>query len=463
MPRRVEDIVPSNRRTVKEKAAAPEQKPRTRRPAKDAPALRDDEVEDVVPIRKSNIRVTPPPAAPRPRKAASRASKARKIGVGVFAAVVAIVAGTAYVASTYFSHATFTIVPITMPVNVNSTTIVATGTSTPGYVRYQLIPYHGAASTTLPAADGTFSSTKATGTVTLFNSYATQGQRLIAGTRFSDENGLIYRLQSSVVVPGYTSAGGNMSPGTIRATVVADEAGSQYNMAKNDAGTELHVVAYKGAPRYETIYAKAYAGMAGGFSGTKKIVNQTLLASTTADIQMALTKSLIAQALAHVPDGYVTYPAAYGTSFAPTDVSGTDPKKAVVTVSGTLYSIVFKKTDLAAKLAGQDAVDRFGKSPYSIDGIENLSFTITNPSTFRASKSNTLIARLSGSMTLKGNVPVAELTHKLAGIPLADTRTVFASYGSVIDISKSSGELFPSWAGSVPKDEKRITINLKDE
>ena len=201
--------------------------------------------------------------------------------------------------------------------------------------------------------------------------------------------------------------------------------------------------------------------MAGGFAGTKKIVNQQLLASTTADVQAALTKSLAAQALAHVPDGYVTYPTAYGTSFAPTDVGGSDPKKAVVTVSGTLYSVIFKKTDLAAKLAGPDNMSRFGSAPYSIAGLESLTFAITNPSTFRPSKMNTLIARLSGNITITGIVPTDEIKHKLAGIPLGNTRQIFASYGSVIDISKSSGELFPSWAGAVPKDENRISLEVK--
>jgi len=252
MPRRVEDILPSNRRTVRDIApsrreSADSVKPRTRR--KEAPVEKDEEVEEVVPIRTSNrssgLRVTPPPPTPRTKKPASRGSKAKKIGVGVFIAVVAIVGITAYIASTYFSHASFTIVPVTIPVNVQSSTIVATGTSTPGYVKYQIVKYGGAASTTIPAVDGTVTATKASGSVTLFNSYSTQGQRLIAGTRIAGDNGLVYRLQSSVVVPGYTSVGSNTSAGTVRATVIADEAGAKYNMAKNDGGTDLRVVAQR--------------------------------------------------------------------------------------------------------------------------------------------------------------------------------------------------------------------------
>lgn len=462
MPRRVEDIIRSDRRTVRDipRPEKPADKPHRKEQVSDSEA-------ESVPIRRNTtapLHVTPPPPKEPPRARrprASRASKARKIGVGVFLAVILLVAGTAYVASTYFSHATFTIVPVTLPVTATNTTIVVTATTTPGYLRYEVVRYTGSASTTLPAIDGTVVSTKATGTVTLFNSYAKDGQRLIAGTRFAGENGQIYRLSSSVFIPGYTSSGVGTSPGTIRATLVADAAGSQYNMARNDGGSVLHIVAYQGSPRYDTVYAKAYTGMTGGFAGTKKIVNPQVLASTTADVQAALTRSLAAQALAHVPEGYVTYPTAYGTSFAPTDVSGSDPKKAVVTVSGTLYSIVFKQRELAAKLAGPDNMSRFGSAQYSITGLESLNFTITNPSTFRATKLNTLIARLSGSITLTGVVPTDEIRHKLAGMPLADTRQVFASYGSVIDISRSSGELFPSWASAVPKDESRISVVVK--
>jgi hypothetical protein len=65
-------------------------------------------------------------------------------------------------------------------------------------------------------------------------------------------------------------------------------------------------------------------------------------------------------------------------------------------------------------------------------------------------------------MVLKGVVPAEELKHKLAGLSLSDTRAVFASYNPVIDITKSFGELFPSWTSSVPKDEKRISLIIKD-
>jgi len=440
MPRRVEDIIINDRRSVRSVRA---EKPveRVRMPAE-------------------RIRVTPPPIKDRPRKA-SRANKAKKISLLAFLAVVLIVAGTAYIASTYFSRATFTIVPVTIPVSVDNVTIVATGTSTSGYLRYEILKYSGVASTSIPAADGQYISAKASGAVVLYNSYSTQGQRLIAGTRFIGENGMTYRLPSSIFIPGYSSTNGSLVPGTIKTAVVADEAGAQYDMARANGTDMLKIAAYQGSPRYDTVYARLASDIAGGFAGAKKTVNQALLASTTKDIQDMLTKSLLVQAKAGVPADYVTYDNAYGTVFADPAIGGSTAHSATITVTGTLYSVIFKKTDLAAKLAGQGSIDRFGKSAYSISGLESLKFAITNPGTFRPAKANTLIARLNGNIELTGTVSIDGLRSKLAGLPLSGTQGVFASYSSVIDIAKSSGELFPSWSGAVPKDLNRISIILK--
>lgn len=439
MPRRIEDIVINDRRSIR---SIPLEK-----------AMRK-----AAPLHK--IKVAPPPPIQESRKG-PRNRNSRRLWLAIIIAVVLVVAGTALIASKAFSRATFTIVPVTAAVGVSNVTIVATGTSTPGYIKYDVIKYTGTASTTLPAADGPYISTKASGTVTLYNYYGAQGQRLVAGTRFAGDSGLVYRLSSSVFIPAYKGSGSAIVPGTIRAVITADDPGAQYNL-KNDGAMTLKIIAFTGGPRYENVFAKMHTDITGGFVGTKKTVNQALLASTTKNLESALLKALRAQAVAGVPSGYVTYDNAYGTSFAAPAIGGEAAKTATVAVTGTFYNVTFKRSELVAKLAGSANVDRFGNRPFSTEGLESLEFTITNPSTWRPAKANTLIARLNGNMKLKGTVPEKELKQKLAGLSLADTRAVFASYSPVIDISKSFGELFPSWAASVPKDENRISLLVKD-
>ncbi len=466
MPRRVEDIIRTDRRSirnvsVKESEKIPEKKPA----ARVRPASKPD-IEDMSPVRKtrtsSAIRLPKIVQEPPIGRTGRKGRGGRRLWLLIVIGVVAVVGFTAFIASSYFSRATFSIVPVTFPVSVNNVTIVATGTSTPGYIRYDVARYNGTASTSIPASDGPIISTKSTGTVTLYNYFATEGQRLIAGTRLSNDNGMIYRLTSSIFIPGYKASGGSIIPGTIRTTVVAESAGAQYDLGRNEGSGTLKVVAYKGAPRYDSIYAKAYSDIAGGFSGTKKTVDKSLLASTTENLQKALQKTLESQALANVPPGSVTYNTAYTISFSQPKIGGEAAKSATVTLTATLYSVLFKKSELVAKLAGSQNVGRFGKWPFSSDGLENLKFSITNPGTFKPTAGNALIARLNGNMQLRGIVPTDELRQKLAGLSLAQTRAVFGSYSSVIDISKSLGELFPSWASSVPKDENRITVVVKD-
>lgn len=466
MPRRVEDIIRTDRRSIRSVPVRESEKTPEKRPAvKPRPTSKPD-IEDVSPARKGRLPsavrlpmiVQEPPAV----RSGRRGRGSRRLWLLIVLGVVAVVGFTAFIASSYFSRATFSIVPVTLPVSVNNVTIVATGTSTPGYIRYDIARYNGIASTSIPASDGPVISTKSTGTVTLYNYFATEGQRLIAGTRLSNDNGMIYRLTSSVFIPGYKASGGSVIPGTIRTSVVAETAGAQYDLGKNEGSGTLKIVAYKGAPRYDSIYAKVYSDIAGGFSGTKKTVNQSLLASTTENLQRALLKTLQGQALANVPAGSVTYDTAYTISFSQPKIGGEAAKSATVTVTATLYSVLFKESELVAKLAGSQNVDRFGKSAFSSDGLESLKFSITNPGTFKPTAGNALIARLNGNMQLRGIVPTEELKRKLAGLSLADTRAVFGSYSSVIDINKSLGELFPSWASSVPKDEKRITVVVKD-
>jgi len=314
----------------------------------------------------------------------------------------------------------------------------------------------------MPATDGPDIATKSSGTITLYNTYATTGQRLIAGTRFEGNNNLVYHLTSSVIIPGYTKSNNSINPGTIRANIVAERAGSEYNLRKIDFTSTLKIVAYDGGPRYDTIYAKLYTDLTGGYMGTKKTVKSAELASTTEVLGSDLLKELKKQASALVPAEYVTFDNAYTFSHTPPIVAGETVNKATITVSGTLYSIIIKKSDLIAKLAGSQNIDRFGKGSYTTLGLDTLRFLISNPGTFQPNKSNVMIARLNGNIELRGIIPIDELKHKLAGLTLIETQPVFASYNSVINTNKSFGELFPSWALRVPQDENRITLFIKD-
>src|SRR5438105_2563591 len=168
MPRRVQDIVPGDRRGIRDIPVEKEPSATAKGPGRRAsvptdekdPRGEDASKERAMPIRRVSrageakkedrpVKEPPrdmpimPPAA-RPRKGKKRLWLLLTLGI------IVVIAGAAYAASTYFSHATFTIVPRSIPVSVNST-YIAQDVPSPGTLAYELIALHGSASSTVPA------------------------------------------------------------------------------------------------------------------------------------------------------------------------------------------------------------------------------------------------------------------------------------------------------------------------
>lgn len=93
-------------------------------------------------------------------------------------------------------------------------------------------------------------SKKATGKITVYNNYSTTPQRLILNTRFQSPDGRIYRLATSLMVPGKTIMNGKETPGSVDAVVIAEEEGAQYDIGP----TRFTIPGYIGDPRYESMY-----------------------------------------------------------------------------------------------------------------------------------------------------------------------------------------------------------------
>lgn len=461
MPRRVQDIVPNNHRSIREipiernTLTAPIEPPKKRtshtiaikKPEKRKEVVEQDEQTTDASVKR--ISVTPP---------RSKRSRGSRTWIIVLLAVVVSVAGVGYVASVYFSRASFTLVPRSIPVAVNSTYIAQ---NTPGKaaLTYEIAAVKGSVSANVSATDGPAISTSAKGKVTLYNAYAAQPQRLIAGTRLSDESGRIYRIVSSISIPGYTMVNGSISPGTLVTSITADKPGQEYNLINANAVNTIKVVAYKGTPRYDSIYARLASDITGGYVGTKKTISPGVIASTTIELQTKLTASLLEQVKGSIPEGYIMYPSGYTTSFQAPTTGGVDPKSATLTLQGTLYGIIFKRDELVRRLAGDDAVAAFAEFAYTTPGLESLDFSIANQKDFSAEKKNTLIIKLRGDTLLLGTIPVKDLKSKLAGLSLADTAPVLKSFKPVIDIDKSAGQVTPPWA-KVPSNIDHISIEV---
>lgn len=127
-------------------------------------------------------------------------------------------------------------------------------------------------------ATGTAAGTtqKARGMITIINAYSADAQSLVATTRFETSEGKVYRLTEGVTVPGMKGT----TPGTIEASVIADQPGTSYNIA---TGT-FTIPGFKGSPKYDKFSARSVKAMAGGSDGNGS-ANQTVIAK--ADLEKA--------------------------------------------------------------------------------------------------------------------------------------------------------------------------------
>ncbi|HAT74372.1 MAG: hypothetical protein US30_C0010G0035 [Candidatus Moranbacteria bacterium GW2011_GWF2_36_839] len=135
------------------------------------------------------------------------------------------------------------------------------------------------------SGDKSVSNQKSRGKITIYNEYNASPQPLVATTRFLSSNGKIFRLVNGVTIPGMETVGGETKPGTVEATVVADEAGESFNIGPD----KFSIPGFEGsgAEKYTKFYAKSDTAMSGGGSG-----NQTANYITDGDVSEAKAKSL---------------------------------------------------------------------------------------------------------------------------------------------------------------------------
>lgn len=447
MPRRVEDIIRNNRRSVRDIPLGRGWQKVESEPERDTVRARRIAIHRLkIPAQHQHHAV--PPGKSRHWK-----------WLAVIGAIAVMAAVSCLAASLYTARATFDISPATVSVPVDKV-VTASSAAKAGFVQYHVAQFSAAESAVLPASDGPAVSDKAGGQVVLYNAYSREAVRLIVNTRIAGDNGLIYRLTGSAVIPGYTVSGGSKQPGTATAAVIADQPGDSYNMPASAAGETMHIVAFNGGPRYDLEYAKIKTPASGGFTGRKKIIDQSALASSTAALKAVLAADLAAQADAAVPADSVAYAAAYNPTFSEPEVSDNGSSSAKLTVSAALYAPYFRKADLISALAGADAAAGFAGFGYKTVGLGGLSMIVANAGSFSAAKGTVMVAKFNGDFSLVGQVPVDEIRKKLAGMPLSKSGAVLESYAPVIDLSKSSGQLSPPWLSDIPADPARIVINV---
>ncbi len=138
---------------------------------------------------------------------------------------------------------------------------------------------------------------KAEGEITIYNAYSSQSQLLVANTRFESPDGKIFKIQEKITIPGAKVENGKITASGVKAKVVADKIGAEYNIGP----AKFTIPGLKGTPKYDGFYARSEGQMMGGFIGELAYPTDDEIKTAKEKTEFALEESLTTLISSQIP------------------------------------------------------------------------------------------------------------------------------------------------------------------
>jgi hypothetical protein len=366
--------------------------------------------------------------------------------------IIVVLGAAFYITTAFFGHAQVTIDFTQTPWNYNGNFIASksisaidpTSNTIPAQVFTitknitQLFPATGAAGTV---------STKAQGTITIYNNYDTASQDLVATTRFETPDGKIFRITQNVAVPGEVASGTSLVPSSITAPIVADQGGPAYNVGPVP---KLTIPGFATDPGKEAGFYGVITGQTtGGFTGTKPIPTAADIANaktkTTAILQSDLEGSLGSS----YPNNFKILDGATDIQVTKLIVSTSTDANSNFSVFGeaTLQAIGFDQSMLETYLLSQAASDTMSSTFKSV----NLSYSAVQAN---FSKGQVSFA-LSGTGSIEPAFDPNGFASSIAGMSIGNARTAVSNLPALADGKIS---VWPVWLWDMPSNPNKISV-----
>lgn len=290
---------------------------------------------------------------------------------------------------------------------------------------------------------------KARGQVVIFNSYSTEPQPLVSGTRLEAPNGNIYRITSPVRVPGAKSEGGKITAQGIEVAVVADKPGEAYNLGLSD----FTIPGFKGSARYEKFYGRSKSEITGGFSGEGRIVSEEEVRELFSQAEATLRSALSERVKKDLPAGIFLVESAeeFDSTLEKVEPPLNSPGESVrVRTKGMLRAFALKEKEIANFLARSYLSLNPGEEVW----IANLD-ALTTEVVSKNFLEGTLTLRFEGRAHFVWTLDAEALKAELAAASRQKRREIFRNYPA---IERAEIHFRPAWWRIFPQNPSRIRI-----
>jgi hypothetical protein len=296
---------------------------------------------------------------------------------------------------------------------------------------------------------------KASGKIIVYNNFNTSDQRLINNTRFESTDGRIYRINSSVVVPGIKKVAGKSVPGSIEVTVYADQAGESYNLKLADLKGDFKIPGFKGDPRYDGFSARLKEDIKGGFIGKQRVVSAELRASTLNSLKEKLREQLLKEIYMIKPEKYLLFTDHYSFHYSELPDTSLDNNKVKIEMEGTTYALVFDSQKIAKFISQKKGLNLEGLKTEFIPS-EDFTVTIMSLEDISLMTEQSISLKFNGEGTIKWLYDLVELKKDLAGKKEADLKSVMLNYSN--SIANIDVIFRPVWTRYIPDNSEKIKV-----
>ncbi len=369
----------------------------------------------------------------------------------IFAGVaVAIIGFIGFAATVLLSGAEVSVTPKTHSTTVQASFEAKLQPAT-GELGYELLTLEEKGERQVAANGQENVSEKAVGTIIISNAFSTTPQRLIKNTRFESSTGMIYRISDSVVIPGYKTTNGTVAPGTVTANVIADGAGEPYNLASG----RLTIPGLKGSDQYDKMYADIdEKGIAGGFEGTKFIIDETELVTTRQKLHTELRDKLLARIETERPNGFVAFKDAITFTYESLPAENAGDKAAKLKERALLHIPLFNESAFASFIA-KSAVPGYKGELVRLESPASMTFKYQGSALEDVSLKESIAFTLSGPVRIIWRFDEIGLKKDLVGTPESSLMTLLSKYPG---IDKAKAVVRPIWKNSFPSNPDEIKV-----
>ncbi len=293
---------------------------------------------------------------------------------------------------------------------------------------------------------------RARGTVMIFNKSSKSAQVLVASTRLEDPDGRIYRIPKSVIVPGYTMENGKVVPGSRETEVIADEAGSEYNIGLSD----FTIPGFKGSSKFSTVFARSKTEMTGGAIGVRGVIAKKevedaraeLHKQAKADAERMLQKKL-------PPDAFLIMPSVEYAVIREevTPGPGEVGDSFTIRIEGEARAAMLNKKSFEKLLAGVLPApdDTFS---FSVKNLDRLSYELKG----YAFGANSFHIQIKGEAQFEAFVDPEAVR---LGISEKRISNAAALLGAFPEVARSEVRFRPFWLHRLPRNTHRIDVTLE--